>query len=69
MTKTITTREAAQAMRDHGGSFFKAVGEAWMLADDWNRERLEKGFAEEFKRYADFAASLKAKNNGGQANE
>ncbi|RZS35848.1 hypothetical protein [Corticibacter populi] len=46
MDKTI------DRMRTYGGSFAKAIAEAWIRADAINKERLQDAFPELFESYA-----------------
>jgi len=43
--------EIASKMREYGGSFAKALSEAWLLADSGNAEKIEKVFGGLIKRY------------------
>jgi 2-oxo-4-hydroxy-4-carboxy--5-ureidoimidazoline (OHCU) decarboxylase len=53
---TITT------MARRGGSFVKALAEAWRMADDENRARLEAAFPEVWAKYAAIAQELAARS-------
>lgn len=43
---------AAKSMKQFGGSFAAAIGEAWMRADGSNQTRLEAAFPELFEKYS-----------------
>jgi hypothetical protein len=47
------TLDIAGRMLLYGGSFAKAIADAWMCADPENRARLEQAFADLFARYAE----------------
>lgn len=47
----ITKAQLSRMMR-FGGSFARAIGEAWFLADDDNRRRLQEAFPDLFEKYA-----------------
>ena len=50
---------AAVAMREgQHGSFAKAIGDAWVFADSFNRERLQTAFGELFDRIYRFEEEL-----------
>lgn len=44
-----------QAMQQFGGSFVRALGALWPLADDENRARLKTAFPEYWITYRDLA--------------
>ena len=44
----------AEAMQRYGGSFAKAIAEAWFRADNDNRKKLERCFFELFEEYESF---------------
>jgi len=50
--KNPVTHEVYMKMRLYGGSFAAALAEAWLLADDDNRAKLEYAFSELFAKYA-----------------
>jgi hypothetical protein len=39
-------------MINYGGSFARAIAQAWLVADPSNRARLEEAFPDLFNRYA-----------------
>ena len=47
-----------RAMRTHGGSFVRALAEAWMYADSDNCARIEKAFPEYVAKYQEIAAMM-----------
>lgn len=47
----MDTAKAVEAMSTFGGSFIRALAQAWYCADSINRARLEQAFAPEFLRY------------------
>ena len=50
---------AAVAMREgQHGSFAKAIGDAWVFADSFNRERLQKACGDLFERIYTFEKEL-----------
>ena len=49
----MTMYDAALAMEKYGGSFARAIAEAWFTADPVNRRKLEKCFADLFEMYDD----------------
>jgi hypothetical protein len=49
---TDRERVVIHAMRDHGGSFVKALAQTMLLADDDNFTILRNGFASLWDRYA-----------------
>lgn len=51
----IDRTKTAQAMYTYGGSFVRAIAQAWMLADSENRARVEAAFAPEFDKYEKIA--------------
>jgi len=57
MTDTTTI---AQTMTRYGGSFARALAEAWFAADATNRSRIEKAFPDFFTKYAAIAESATA---------
>ena len=44
-----------EAMRQHGGSFDRAIADAWLAADPENRAKIEVTWWEMFERYAAMA--------------
>lgn len=52
-----------QAMMKYGGSFAKAIGQAIIVADDINYDRLRLAFPELFEKYSDLAANLKSQDD------
>ena len=48
---------ANHASRGHYGSFASALGCAYILADQWNREKLLAAFSDLFQRIADDLAA------------
>jgi hypothetical protein len=52
-----------QAMKQYGGSFIRALGEAYRLADTSNRETLRKAFPDYFKLYTAHAEKLKREDD------
>lgn len=49
---------AVQAMKDHGGSFVRALAAAWTAADDSNKARLKEAFPDVWQRYERLAEKL-----------
>jgi hypothetical protein len=49
---------ALEAMEKYGGSFVKALAEAYLRADAENRARLKAAFPEIFDRYRHIAAKV-----------
>ncbi len=45
------TLDIAARMLHYGGSFAKAIADAWVVADAGNRAKLEEAFADLFARY------------------
>ena len=45
-------RRAALMMGRYGGSFARAIGHAWLVADSYNAARLIAAFPELFERYS-----------------
>jgi hypothetical protein len=45
------TTDTIARMRAYGGSFARAIAEAYLVADPGNRARLEQAFADLFARY------------------
>ena len=45
------TQATIERMLQYGGSFARAIAEAWIHADDKNRARLVTEFADLFARY------------------
>ena len=43
--------DIAARMLHYGGSFAKAIADAWVMADSGNRAKLEEAFADLFARY------------------
>jgi len=43
--------ETLTRMINHGGSFARAIAQAWLVADPDNRARLEAAFPDLFARY------------------
>ena len=43
--------DTIERMRVYGGSFARALAEAYLVADSGNRAKLEQAFAELFARY------------------
>jgi len=52
---STTSTQAATNMRQYGGSFARALAEAWFKADVVNQQRLEQAFPDFFERYATVA--------------
>jgi hypothetical protein len=50
-----------EAMVRYGGSFVKALGQAWYAADSDNKSRLRAAFPEYWKQYADIATQMKTR--------
>ena len=48
-----------KAMRMYGGSFVKALGEAWECADHINNAKLEAAFPELIEQYTEMGAYLR----------
>ena len=48
----ITDLEIVQAMQRHGGSFVRALAEAWQVADEINRRKIRDTWSEYFGLYA-----------------
>jgi hypothetical protein len=42
----------ASRMLQYGGSFAKAIADAWVCADAQNRAKLEQAFGDLFQRYS-----------------
>lgn len=45
-------------MKDHGGSFVRALAAAWTAADDSNKARLKEAFPDVWQRYERLAEKL-----------
>lgn len=53
--KDIDHVKIANAMREYGGGFVKALAEAIVRADSENLEKLKGAFPEYFEKYAEMA--------------
>jgi hypothetical protein len=53
----------ARAMSLYGGSFIRALGDAYRLADTHNRETLRKAFPDYFRLYTQHAEKLKREDD------
>ena len=51
----------AEAMTRHGGSFVKALGQALMLADSDNAEKIKTAFREYWEKYWEIYKKVKRK--------
>lgn len=49
---STTPTQAASTMKQYGGSFARALAEAWFAADTVNQQRIEQAFPDFFLRYA-----------------
>lgn len=56
----VTDYEMAQAMIALGGSFFAALGEAWMVADEANRGRIVTMWAPKVAEFRELARLKRA---------
>lgn len=54
-------------MEELGGSFVRALANAWFAADENNRARLHVAFADYFERYRDLFQKHKANQEKGHA--
>lgn len=50
-------RKVFAAMAEHGGSFVKALADAWMKADAPNKQKIEEAFSNYIAAYARFVKS------------
>ncbi len=57
-TKQVDDSEIARVMRTYGGSFVKALGELWLIADFDNRARIKHTWPEYWQKYREFAESI-----------
>ena len=56
----MTTKlETVLAMKRRGGSFAKALADAWMAADPINQAKLEAAFADYFNKYQQVAEQMR----------
>jgi hypothetical protein len=53
--------EVIQTMKEFGGSFVRALAEAFLCADSNNVARLKAAFPDYWAQYEDFAAMKKGK--------
>lgn len=53
-----------RAMQVYGGSFAKALAEAWQCADVGNARKIEETFADLIKTYENLALKLKKRETG-----
>lgn len=59
MEQIPTDAEAVHAMRQFGGSFVKALAQAWLVADVVNQQRVKEAFPDYFHIYRNLAAKSK----------
>lgn len=57
----------AYAMRQEGGSFVRKLGEAFAVADDFNRMKLIEAFSDYWNSYVARGQKLKAADDGLEA--
>ena len=50
-----------EAMRQHGGSFVRALAEAWLRGDELNRQKIEAAWRETWLRYEAMAERMEEK--------
>jgi hypothetical protein len=53
--RVVEDFEIADAMEKYGGTFVKALGQLWHLADPENARKLKGAFPEYWEKYADIA--------------
>jgi hypothetical protein len=55
-TKQPTDDQIIAAMLRYGGSFMRAIANAYVVADSRNKERIRQTWAEQWSWYADMAS-------------
>lgn len=59
MSETITTTDIALAMRQYGGGFASALGEALLHADEVNEAKIKATWPDLWGQYMTFARKMK----------